>query len=107
MPRPSRYAPDTLTRPWHWSDDAACAGQELARFFPSGKGPAAATAKAFCIPCPVRSDCLAHALAHREDYGVWGGLDEDERAALIGDARRAAERQRRKEREQASAFPAA
>lgn len=27
-----------------------------------------------CPGCPVRTDCLAHALLHRERWGVWGGL---------------------------------
>ena len=30
-------------------------------------------AKALCGPCPVRSTCLAGALARREPWGVWGG----------------------------------
>ncbi|GAA2948833.1 WhiB family transcriptional regulator [Kitasatospora cinereorecta] len=95
----------TLPRPYHWSDDAACAGAETAAFFPVGKGgvPAsvlAGDAKEICVHCPVRSECLGHALTFREDYGVWGGLDEDERAELLRQARRAAEKQRRKEREQ-------
>ena len=30
-------------------------------------------AKAMCIDCPVRAQCLAGALARREPWGVWGG----------------------------------
>jgi WhiB family redox-sensing transcriptional regulator len=30
-------------------------------------------AKALCVDCPVRSQCLAGALARREPWGVWGG----------------------------------
>jgi WhiB family redox-sensing transcriptional regulator len=30
-------------------------------------------AKALCIDCPVRTTCLAGALARREPWGVWGG----------------------------------
>jgi WhiB family redox-sensing transcriptional regulator len=30
-------------------------------------------AKALCGPCPLRSACLAGALARREPWGVWGG----------------------------------
>ncbi|MEU6929025.1 WhiB family transcriptional regulator [Streptomyces sp. NPDC046374] len=114
MPRPSRYAPDNLPRPKHWTDDAACAGQVTAVFFPVGKGGVPASvdavyAKTFCAGCPVRSECLTHALNFREDYGVWGGLDEDERADLLRTGRLAAERQRRQERaqEKADAAPAA
>ncbi|MFJ6014530.1 WhiB family transcriptional regulator [Streptomyces sp. NPDC092952] len=98
IPHPQDHR--SLPRPHHWSDDAACAGAETAQFFPVGKGAGALHAKGLCMPCPVRSECLTHALTYREDYGVWGGLDEDERAALLKEARRAAERQRRKERKQ-------
>jgi WhiB family redox-sensing transcriptional regulator len=37
--------------------------------------------------CPVVRQCLDHALAVREPYGVWGGLTEDEREELMGRAR--------------------
>lgn len=33
------------------------------------------------IICPVKKDCLEHALANREE-GVWGGMTEDERNQL-------------------------
>lgn len=111
MSRRSRYAPDNLPRPWHWTDDAACSGEETALFFPVGAGGIApsvesAYPKQFCRRCPVRSACLTHALTAREDHGVWGGLDEEERTALLRDARRAADRQRRREREKANATSA-
>jgi WhiB family redox-sensing transcriptional regulator len=69
--------------------DAACKGADLGLFF----GPDAefvtarrdreAQAKAICARCPVRPDCLAYALDTGEAYGVWGGLSEDERRALL------------------------
>jgi WhiB family redox-sensing transcriptional regulator len=39
-------------------------------------------AKAFCRVCPVMDRCLREALKDAETRGIWGGLDEDERAAL-------------------------
>ena len=30
-------------------------------------------AKALCTDCPLRTSCLADALARREPWGVWGG----------------------------------
>jgi WhiB family redox-sensing transcriptional regulator len=31
------------------------------------------TAKALCLNCPIRTECLAGALDRREPWGVWGG----------------------------------
>ncbi len=31
------------------------------------------TAKALCLDCPLRAQCLSEALARREPWGVWGG----------------------------------
>ncbi len=39
-------------------------------------------AKALCATCPVRLPCLTRALEDREQYGVFGGMTEVERARL-------------------------
>jgi WhiB family redox-sensing transcriptional regulator len=31
----------------------------------------------------VRTECLAHALDHRVEFGVWGGMTERQRRALL------------------------
>ena len=68
---------------------AACKGADLGLFF----GPDAefvtarrereAAAKAICAGCPVRLDCLDYALDSGQAFGTWGGLNEDERRALL------------------------
>lgn len=40
-------------------------------------------AKAICTACPVRDRCLAYGL-NSEEFGVWGGLAPEERAAVRG-----------------------
>jgi WhiB family transcriptional regulator, redox-sensing transcriptional regulator len=56
-------------------------------FFPVGtSGPALrqiAEAKTVCRRCPVVTECLAWALESGQDAGVWGGMSEDERRALL------------------------
>ncbi len=39
-------------------------------------------AKQICEACPVRQRCLEHAVDTDERYGIWGGLDQDERRSL-------------------------
>ena len=39
-------------------------------------------AKQVCASCPVRAECLEHAITLDERYGVWGGLTQDERRHL-------------------------
>lgn len=40
-------------------------------------------AKRVCMGCPVRTECLAEALDNRVEFGVWGGMTERERRALL------------------------
>lgn len=40
-------------------------------------------AKVVCAACPVRAECLAEALDNRIEWGVWGGLTERERRAVL------------------------
>lgn len=70
-----------------WSNRAACLTAEPETFFPVGSGGAAldevAAAKAVCSGCAVLDECRDYALRSRQPFGVWGGLDEEERRALI------------------------
>jgi WhiB family redox-sensing transcriptional regulator len=62
-----------------WDEQAACRGEDPELFFPvSRSGEAEKAAKAICKRCPVRLSCLSNAA----EFGIWGGLNEDERRAL-------------------------
>jgi WhiB family redox-sensing transcriptional regulator len=80
----------------NWRQDAACVEEDPDLFFPVGStGPAllqVTEAKSVCGRCPVREQCLEWAVELGQDFGVWGGLDENERRAL---KRRTARRQSR------------
>jgi WhiB family transcriptional regulator, redox-sensing transcriptional regulator len=69
-----------------WVQRAKCKDEDPELFFPIGTtGPAAdqiEQAKAVCMQCPVRQECLEWALATGQDAGVWGGTSEEERRAL-------------------------
>lgn len=40
-------------------------------------------AKAFCKPCPAKTDCLEFALLRTEQFGVLGGESERERRKML------------------------
>ena len=82
----------TTYNPNDWRKDSACRDLDTAVFFPE-TDEATATAKAVCASCPVREACLEFALITRQDDGVWGGLDEQERRRV---RRRRQEAARRK-----------
>lgn len=67
-----------------WEQWAACApttGSESELFYPA-RGEDPRDAIELCHVCPVASQCLAYALVHREQWGVWGGLTAAQRSRL-------------------------
>lgn len=75
--------------PAGWMASARCAQTDPEVFFPEqGGAGTTAWAKRVCRRCPVRLACLNHALARRENDGVWGGLLPNERRRLLRGARR-------------------
>lgn len=76
-----------------WMQEAACQGEPVEHFFPSGDSPALyELGRLVCRDCPVRKDCLEYALRERLDDGLWGGLTVDERRRIRRDRRRDARR---------------
>jgi WhiB family redox-sensing transcriptional regulator len=73
-----------------WQRLAACRGEDSAYYFAPSyfekraeKLARESVAKRICAACPVREPCLDFALATREAHGVWGGLNETERRAIL------------------------
>lgn len=64
-----------------WPAEAACRGVDPDRLFV--QGAAQNRAKTICASCRVRPECLADALDNGIEFGVWGGMTERERRALL------------------------
>lgn len=82
--RPGNANPQTLFAlgpELDWQVDGLCAQTDPEAFYPD-KGGSSGEAKAICMGCPVRTECLEYALTHDERYGVWGGMSERERGRL-------------------------
>ena len=85
-PPASRLASQT------WRDEAACRGMGPDLFYPqstkSGPGSTLESrlnsdhAVAVYRRCPVTDPCLAYALDHDEEHGVWGATTPEDRQAL-------------------------
>ena len=64
-----------------WTASAGCRAADPDDLFVTGA--AQNRAKTICLGCPVRTECLADALDNRVEFGVWGGMTERERRALL------------------------
>ena len=64
-----------------WPSRAACRGRDTERWFPVGTADPDPYARATCLACEVRIDCLEWALANPKlaSCGMWGGKSEEER----------------------------
>ena len=64
-----------------WTPSAACRQAQPDELFV--RGAEQNKAKQLCTGCPVRTECLAEALDNQIEWGVWGGMTERERRALL------------------------
>jgi WhiB family redox-sensing transcriptional regulator len=64
-----------------WAQRGACGSSDPDALFV--QGAAQQQAKTVCLGCPVIAECLADALDNRTEFGVWGGMTERERRALL------------------------
>ena len=79
-----------------WQQHGSCRVGDSTVFFPPThfehkpeREAREAKAKAICMRCPVRLECLDWALTTREPFGVWGGYSESERKQVLLGKRKA------------------
>ena len=65
-----------------WMAWARCRGLEPDQFFVRGAAQGRRVALV-CGDCPVRPQCLGYALDNGIEHGIWGGLTERQRRALL------------------------
>jgi WhiB family redox-sensing transcriptional regulator len=64
-----------------WAQLGACVAAEPDALFV--RGAAQQAAKKVCAGCTVIAECLADSLDNRTEFGVWGGMTERQRRALL------------------------
>jgi WhiB family transcriptional regulator, redox-sensing transcriptional regulator len=64
-----------------WRHAARCRDEDPETLFVQGAQQR--DAREVCTAWTVRTECLAHALDNRIRFGVWGGMTERERRALL------------------------
>ncbi|WP_331725926.1 WhiB family transcriptional regulator [Streptomyces sp. NBC_00470] len=64
-----------------WQQSAACRSVDPDVLFKDHREQK--EVKTVCTACSVRTECLAEALDERIEFGVWGGMTERERRALL------------------------
>jgi WhiB family redox-sensing transcriptional regulator len=78
-----------IVEAWEWQSVGRCREPGGTQFFHPDEDLGRisrrlreAAATRLCQSCPVRAECLTHALTVGEEYGVWGGFTETDRSAL-------------------------
>jgi WhiB family redox-sensing transcriptional regulator len=64
-----------------WVSSARCRATDPDRLFV--RGAAQRKAAVICRHCPVIDECAAEALDNQMEFGVWGGMTERQRRALL------------------------
>lgn len=71
-----------MTAPDAWRRQAACRDGDPEAMFVTAAEDQHAVARV-CRRCPVMAECAGDALDNRVEHGVWGGMTERERRALL------------------------
>ena len=64
-----------------WAAKALCRGTDPDALFV--RGARQREAAVICRRCPVMTECGAEALDNKVEFGVWGGMTERQRRALL------------------------
>jgi WhiB family transcriptional regulator, redox-sensing transcriptional regulator len=72
---------DTAVDTSDWTHRAACRRMDPATFFPEQGGGIPKHIREICGACPVRGQCLDHAL-HHEKHGIWAATSSHTRKDL-------------------------
>lgn len=75
----------TITDAFMTRPDLPCRRDDPDRWFPEQANSREdhAARKVCRRRCPAVDDCLKFALAHRMDYGIWGGASPEQRQAMV------------------------
>lgn len=66
-----------------WHRYAYCRDTDPDLWFPDRhEATKSIRAKQVCHECPVRTDCLAHAIDHTETHGIWGATSPTDRQKI-------------------------
>ena len=65
-----------------WVERAACKGADPETFHHPSHA-VLQQAKKVCLDCPVQMQCLNDALVRGDQFGVWGGMEPEERRRLM------------------------
>lgn len=67
-----------------WYSEGVCRGVDPAIFYPENDNTKTTkNAISICKTCPVRMECLVHAIQNNECFGVWGGMSARSRMKLM------------------------
>jgi WhiB family redox-sensing transcriptional regulator len=64
-----------------WQRNAACEGMSVDLFFPESTDILDDRVIRICTTCPIKELCRDWAIVH-DEYGVWGGLTDSQRAQV-------------------------
>ena len=79
-----KHLPKPTASNYRWQEDASCRSVDPELFFHGDmergldKQEKLKQAKQICSTCPVIQECRDFAINTRQDFGIWGGLDENE-----------------------------